>query len=130
MALSAVQEETLTKSFGPVSEDHLRRFEQATLTTRRDTPPLTFPTVYRATEFQWLDRLNIDMHRLLHTDQEYEYVEPLKEGDCPVVSTRIRDYRERRGMLFVTLESEIRANGVLKIRSYSAFVVRNEPEAL
>jgi hypothetical protein len=126
MSLSAVQDEVIRMDFGPITSDHIREFAEATRSTQFQNTPLTFPTIFRTTEFRWLDRLRIDMHQLLHTEQEYEYFVPLREGDEPVIATRISDYRERRGLLFVTLETEVHCGGTLALRAYSAFVVRQD----
>jgi acyl-CoA thioesterase FadM len=76
------------------------------------------------TEFRWLDRLKIDLRQLLHTDQEYEYFAPLREGDPPLVCTRLAEYRERLGLLFVCLESAVRVAGKVCVTARSTFVVR------
>ena len=113
----------------PVTRTHISAFAEATRSEHFGDMPLTFPTVLRATEFQWLDRLKIDMRELLHTDQEYEYLAPLKDGDVPTVQTKITDFRERRGMTFVELESEVRCNDRLAIIARSSVVVRSGASA-
>ena len=117
--------------FPPISAEHVCDFATATHSEFFEGTPPTFPTVFRAAEFRWLDRLKLEMRHLLHTDQQYQYVRPLRKGDAPTISTRLTEYRKRRGMLFVTLESEIRCDGELAVLARSAFVVRQEepPEA-
>lgn len=85
----------------------------------------TFPTVFRHPEFEWLDRQHIDMRNLLHTDQEYEYRKPFEIGDTPEIRTRISDMKERSGMKFITLESDIVCGGEVKLVSRSTFIVRD-----
>lgn len=75
-----------------------------------------------------MDRLKIDMRELLHTDQEYEFHSALKEGDTPTIYTRMQEYKERRGLTFVALESEIRCGDRLAIVTRSAFVLRKAGE--
>lgn len=112
----------------PVTRQQIDKFAQATCSEHFSDSPLTLPTVLRAAEFKWLDRLQVDMRELLHTDQEYEYIEALQEGDVPTVYTRISERRERRGMVFVVLESEIRCNDKIAIIARSSFVVRSQSE--
>lgn len=107
-----------------ITEHQLEAFQHATGSTVVGTFGLTFATVFRAPEFLWLDRLKIDMRQLLHTDQTYEYFEPLKVGDTLTISTQVTEYKERRELLFVTVESDMSCEGVLKVRARSAFVVR------
>lgn len=107
-----------------ISAEKVRDFVSATVTAHCDGVPLTFPTVFRATEFDWLTHLDVDMHQLLHTEQEYEYLAPIRVGDRIRASTRVVEYRERRGLLFVKLRSEMHAGDVLAVRSLSSFVVR------
>ncbi len=108
----------------PLTSERLADFRSATKTEYALGMPPTLATIYRASEFEWLARLNIDMRQLLHTDQEYEYLVPLEVGDAPVVTTRVKDYRERRGMQFYVLESDIVCNGVTKLYTRSSFIVR------
>jgi hypothetical protein len=129
MALSAVHDEVISMSFGPITAEHIQDFAAATCSVHFQGTPLTFPTVFRATEFRWLDRLQLDMQKLLHTEQEYEYVSQLKEGDTLNIATRITEYRQRRGLLFVTLETDVVRRSELVMKGRSAFVVRQEAES-
>ncbi len=112
----------------PVTLNQIENFAAATMAEHYFGLPLTFPTIFRAAEFKWLDRLKFDMRELLHTDQEYEYIAPLKEGDVPTIYTKITDFRERRGMTFVQLESEVRCEEKLVIIARSSFVVRGKAQ--
>jgi N-terminal half of MaoC dehydratase len=116
----------------PISREDLEAFTKATLTEHSRAIPLTFPTTFRRPEFQWLDRLKVDMHQLLHTDQEYEYLKPLEVGDTPVIRTRICDFKERRvrqgRLVIVVLESEVSCQEELKLRSLTTFVLRESGE--
>lgn len=127
--MTTTKDEVIQVEFGELTAEHIRLFASATTSTHYSTAssstvPLTFPTFLRGTEFRWLDRLAVNMQDLLHTEQEYEYYHPLKEGDRPIVATRMVEYKSRRGLLLVTLESEIRSSGVLQVKARSAFVVR------
>jgi len=91
--------------------------------------PHTFPTIFRKSEFGWLDDMKINMRNLLHTEQEYEYLTPFQVGDLPIVRTRVENVRERGGMRFVTLVSEVTCSGELRALARSAFVVREGEKA-
>ena len=84
----------------------------------------TFGTVYRKGDFEFLKRLRVDLKNLLHTEQDYEYLSDFCEGDSPDVETQLTSVRERRGMVFVVLTSEIKVKGQLRVRSKSSFVLR------
>jgi hypothetical protein len=109
----------------PITRNQVEQFAAATGAEFHSGAPLTFPTILRATEFKWLDRLKIDMRGLLHTDMEYEYHSSFGEGDVPTVYCRMGDFRERRGLTFVVLESEVRCGERLAIIARSSFVVRS-----
>ncbi len=128
MLPKSISEAPIVFRADPISQEHISRFADATCSEHFSGSPLTFPTVLRAAEFKWLDRLKFDMRELLHTDQEYEYISPLREGDVPMVITKVTDFRERRGMTFVVLTSEIRCGERLAVTARSSFVVRSASE--
>lgn len=108
----------------PVTAEEISQFRQATRAENGTGAPLTFPTRYRKAEFQWLDEMKVDMHSLLHTEQIYYYEGLLVPGDIPQVRTKRTICKERRGMLFVTLETTLSCNGQTKVRSETQFVIR------
>lgn len=120
----AAEEKVVRAQAGTLTAEKLQAFRAATCTEYAVGVPPTLATIYRASEFEWLARLNIDMRQLLHTDQEYEYRVPFEEGDRPAVATIVKEFRERRGMQFYVLESEIVCNGVVKMVTRSSFIVR------
>ena len=70
--------------------------------------PPTFPTIFREGEFQILLDLKIDMRKLLHAGQEYEYTRPLKPGETLTCTPRISEIKTKEGksgiMDFMTSE--------------------------
>src|SRR5439155_25550767 len=55
----------------------------------------------------------LDMRRLLHGEQEFEYLKPIRAGDVLRIRSRTKDVFEKQGcrggnMLFVLMESECR----------------------
>ncbi len=126
--------ENLTKSPSPQSVIELKlpkitavaveNFRQATRTSHSEGIPKTFVTLYRRGEFDWLERLHVDFHNLLHTDQEYVYLQPLKVGDEPTVRTHIVDMKERKNLTIMTLHSDILVGETVKVVAMTTFMIR------
>jgi hypothetical protein len=112
----------------PISQSVVDAFNNATESKHSFGIPLTFCTVFRKCEFQWLYDLNVDFRNLLHTDQEYEYLRPLKVGDRPLIRTRLIDKKVRRSMNFYTLQTEVHCDGEIAILARSSFVIREPGE--
>lgn len=93
----------------------------------RSIPP-SFATRFRKAEFQWLDRMKVDMRTLLHIEQEYEYVSPLIVGKQVSVSSRISEWKERRAMTFVTIQTSVSQEKEVKIKSNTTFLLQNVGE--
>lgn len=119
----------LVRRLPEITAERIHAFGHATRSEHFVDSPPTYPTTFRSTEFEWLDILKIDLHHLLHTEQEYEYLQPLREGDVPVVTTRVTEHRERRGLLFVVLETEVHVQEKLVVTTRSSFVVRSGDSA-
>ena len=122
----AVAAEPITLQLEPITRAQIESFARATRSEHYSDTPATYPTVFRWTEFRWLERLKLDLKGLLHTEQEYEYLQPLKQGDAPFVSTRLAEHRERRGMVFIDLESDVKVDGRTVVITRSSFVIRTE----
>lgn len=122
--IEQIQFEPISFSLSPITEKQVSDFRNATGTRFTSGVPVTFPTMFRKAEFQFLDLCEVDMRQLLHVDQEYEYVSPVEVGDVLDVSTKIESVRERRGMYFFTLKTEISAGKKMKVISITQFVVR------
>jgi hypothetical protein len=117
--------EPITFEVGPIRPEDISAFKKATLTAHVSSVPPTFCTVLRKAEFEWLDRMKVDMRNLLHTEQQYQYLEPIEVGQTLQVTTSIEEWKERRGMIFTTLLSEVKAAGKVRVRSSTTFVLRN-----
>ncbi len=75
-----------------------------------------------------LDLLGIDIARILHGSQEFEYLEPICAGDTISVQVRIADIFDKKGgaLEFVVMEhTYTNQDGVLTTRANSTMVVRN-----
>ena len=86
--------------------------------------PLTYVTLFRAAEFEFVDRLTVSDQAVLHAEQEYRMVAPLQVGDEPLVSTSVKSLRSRAGMTFLVMESTISCSGQIKLESTTTFVIR------
>ncbi|HYR95081.1 MAG TPA: MaoC family dehydratase N-terminal domain-containing protein [Candidatus Binatus sp.] len=82
--------------------------------------PLAPPT-FLVTSMHWMEAgaaggaraVKLDMRRVLHGEQEFEYVKPIRAGEVLTVRSRTKDVFEKEGsrggkMLFMVSESEYR----------------------
>ncbi len=75
-----------------------------------------------------LDLLQLDIARILHGSQEFEYFQPIYAGDCITVSARIADVFDKKdGALdfVVTEHSYTNQDGELVAKATSTLVHRN-----
>jgi len=93
--------------------------------------PPTFTTVLdmEGPEFlPFLDLLNMDIARILHGSQEFEYIAPIYAGDCITATARIVDMFEKKGgaLEFVVMQqSYTNQDGELVAKSTNTLVHRN-----
>ncbi len=106
------------------SED-VSNFAAATHSQFFQSIPPSFATRFRKAEFEWLNQLKVDMRTLLHVEQEYEYLSALFLGIPLNVSSRISEWKERRSMTFVTIETNISQTNEVKIKSSTTFLLQN-----
>lgn len=106
-----------------VERGKIREFARA---IKDDNPAFTgddalVPPTFLMTVAHWTEgatsggvrAVKLDMRRLLHGEQEFEYVKPIRAGDVLRVRSRTQDVFEKQGsrggkMLFVLMESEYR----------------------
>lgn len=73
---------------------------------RGDVAPPTFPTTFRGA----IPGLQLDLKRVLHGGEEYEYTRPIKAGDVITTVRRVVDVYQREGslgqMTFIIIETE------------------------
>jgi len=108
----------------PLTEKRLSDFKRAIRAGYASIVAPSYGTTFRKGEFDLLDTLKVDLKKLLHTDQNYEYFAPFQIGDIPEVETKFVTAKERRGMVFVYLETRVTVEGELKLKSISSFVLR------
>lgn len=91
--------------------------------------PPTFPIVVTmsAMEKSFHDpNLNMDFSRVVHSDQRFEYVRPIRVGDELVVTTIIEDIKALGTNDIATFRTEVSSAGELVVTGWSKLVVRGE----
>ena len=91
--------------------------------------PPTFPIVVTmsAMEKSFHDpKLNMDFSRVVHSDQRFEYVRPIRVGDELVVTTVIEDIKALGNNDIATFRTEVSSDGELVVTGWSKLVVRGE----
>jgi hypothetical protein len=116
-----------------VRADQLQRFADAIgATTISDLAPPTYMKVIEgenASSRTLVAALGVDLRRVLHSEQEFEYCAPIRGGDQLTVERRVVDIYERKNgaLEFVVIETTIRGvDGVRVGRSVQRILVRNE----
>lgn len=113
--------------------ERIARFVQAIGDTRA-APGLAPPTFMKAIEGEdnssrrILEALGVDLKRVLHAEQHFDYLAPIRAGDVLQVQRTVTDlYDKKNGaMEFIVIESTITcADGQLAGRSRQIVLVRN-----
>jgi acyl dehydratase len=73
--------------------------------------PPTFPTTFREDAGALLRDLGVDISRLLHGEQEFEHLKPIRPGETYLCRSKIVDVYEKTGrsgpMAFVVRETAV-----------------------
>ena len=96
------------------SPEHLARFARA-IGSDDLAPAVAPPTFMRAVEGQnnssrrILDALGVDLKRVLHAEQQFDYLAPIRSGDVLRVQRTVTDLYERKNgqMEFIVIESSV-----------------------
>jgi hydroxyacyl-ACP dehydratase HTD2-like protein with hotdog domain len=111
---------------------HLRAFCEAIGERECTRAPLTYMKAIEGghdSSRAILQALGVDLRRVLHAEQEFDYLLPLRVGDEVRVERRVADIYERRNgaMEFIVIESSLTrcADGKLTGRSRQIVLVRN-----
>ena len=107
-----------------LTQQRLKQFDSAVRAHYSNVAAPTYSTTFRKGEFEFLDRLRVNLRNLLHTEQDYEYFSKFQMGDVPEVETKLTSTKERRGMVFVSLSTEVKVKNQLRVRCVSSFVLR------
>lgn len=70
--------------------------------------------------------LGVDYNRLVHGDQAFAYVRPVRAGDVLEMTTTITEIMDRAGNDFITVRAEISAKGELVCTTRAQLVIRRE----
>lgn len=110
----------LSRARGTVSAEHVAAFAEALGdpnpryrgpdAVAPPTYPLAFMTQVPQEDTGGFAKLGLDVTTLVHGEQEFEYVRPLRPGDTLALTTRVSDVYEKRGgsgvLEFVVMETE------------------------
>jgi MaoC dehydratase-like protein len=110
--------------------DHVAAFAWAIGADPAEGVPPTYAAVYSlgATAPQLFgdDEAGIDFAKLLHAEQEFEWSRHPQVGETVTSKARVTSDNSRRGMRFVTLETDsTSADGAPVCRSRALFVIRS-----
>lgn len=74
-----------------------------------------------------LEALQVDLRSILHAEQQFDYLAPVRAGDSIEVERRVMDiYDKRDGALeFIVLESVLSRQGKVVARSRQLLMLRN-----
>ena len=95
----------------PPDPARVEAFARAIGTMVEDEVCPTWITVCREGEFELLKKLGVPLAQVLHGEQEYQYLRPIKKADPMTYRTVLSQVMEKRGshamMTFMIFESEI-----------------------
>jgi hypothetical protein len=111
-----------------VTQEHVRRFARAVGDDGSSVPPtfITAPEFAAGlTQVAGDPDLGLELPRVLHGEQEYEWARPVRVGDVLDVASTIESIRAKGGHEFLMLRTEMRdATGALVVLARSSIVVR------
>ncbi len=112
------------------SSDRLEKFASSVGAPVEKEAAPTFVTVCRRGEFDLFQKMGVPLSRVLHGEQEYEYLAPIRAGDDLEYETTLAKAFEKRGasggMLFLVFETHIRAAGRGAAVSRTTVIVRGQ----
>ena len=112
-----------------IDADRVAAFAAAIGADPEDGVPPTFAAVYSlgvtAPQLFGDEDAGVDFARLLHAEQEFEWQRPPRVGETVTSRGRVASDMSRRGMRFVTFETDTTdAGGATVCRSRALFVIR------
>jgi acyl dehydratase len=126
---------TLPRFAVTVDPDRLRHFAEAIGAPRHSVESGLAPATYMkvvegegGSSREIVRALGVDLHRVMHVEQEFEYLGPIRAGDHLTVGRRVADIYDRKdgALEFVVVDSSIqRATGESVGRSRQWILVRN-----
>jgi acyl dehydratase len=114
----------------PVDAMRVRAFAEAVGHPGEGVPPtfVTAPELASGLTHALEDaELGLDLARILHGEQEYEWRRTIRVGDTVTAETTIEEIRSKRGLGFVTLRTDLRdESGEVVVVGRSMLIVRDE----
>jgi hypothetical protein len=122
------------KTYEPVTLEigsgFVARFASAVGDDGSFVPPtiVTAPEIVSGLDHVVADQdLGLDFSRVVHSDQEYEWIRPIRVGDVLVAESTIESIRFRGGHEFLTLRTDMRdASGEMVVVARTGLIVRGE----
>jgi acyl dehydratase len=115
----------------PVDATRVRAFAEAVGHPGDGVPPtfVTAPELASGLTHALEDaELGLELSRILHGEQEYEWRRAIVVGETVTAETTIEGIRSKRGIGFVTLRTDVRdAAGEVVVVARSTLLVRAEP---
>lgn len=113
-----------------IEGDRVAAFARAIGADPADGVPATFAAVYSlGVTFPQLlmdEEAAVDFARLLHAEQEFEWLRQPRAGETVTSRGRVASDISRRGMRFVSFETDTTdGDGALVCRSRALFVIRS-----
>lgn len=113
-----------------VVADHVEAFRRAVGGPSHGVPP-TFATTAEFVVFPTIvgdPEVDVDLVRVVHADQMYEHARPLVVGERLTIRSRIADVRERAGLSFLVVRTElVGQDGVVAVTATSTMLERGRP---
>ena len=126
----ALQGKTYDEVTFSVDEERVRAFSAAVGHPAAGVPPTFATVVEHAAGIPSIvgdAELGLDLRRVLHGQQEYEWHRPMRVGETLRVATTIESVRSKGGMELLTLRSDLSGeDGALVVVARSTLIVRGE----
>jgi len=110
-----------------IEASHVEAFARALGADPAGGVPPTYAAVYAlgTTARQLFEdsEAAVDFARLLHREQEFEWERQPEMGEMVIAQGQVTSDVERRGVRFITFESNVSAGGVPVCRSRAVFVI-------
>jgi len=110
-----------------IEASHVEAFARALGADPADGVPPTYAAVYAlgTTARQLFEDFEaaVDFPRLLHREQEFEWERQPEVGEMVIAQGQVTSDVERRGVRFITFESNVGAGGAPVCRSRAVFVI-------
>lgn len=119
------------------SQERVTRFARA-IGIADESPAVAPPTFMKAVEGEGnssrriLEAMGVELSRVLHVEQHFDYLAPIRSGDVLRVDRAVTDLYDKRGgaMEFIVIESSVsRDDGTPVGRSRQVILVRNAAAA-